>query len=91
MDDATNEVYSALLVEEEGTASTFRALLQVFVRHDLPLSHYFHTAEACSVHHLLGEIAAAGLTRNESAMSPHANHVRLCEQTTSACQRRENQ
>ncbi len=53
MDNATNEIYSALLVEEEGTASTFRALLEVFGRHGLPLSlytdrgsHYFHTAEA---------------------------------------------
>jgi transposase len=53
MDDATNEIYSALLVDEEGTASTFRALLEVFGRHGLPLSlytdrgsHYFHTAEA---------------------------------------------
>jgi hypothetical protein len=53
MDDATNEIYSGLLVEEEGTASTFRALLEVFGRHGLPLSlytdrgsHYFHTAEA---------------------------------------------
>jgi transposase len=53
MDDATSEVYSALLVEEEGTASTFRALLEVFGRHGLPLSlytdrgsHYFYTAEA---------------------------------------------
>ena len=26
MDDATNEIYSAFLVEEEGTGSTFRAL-----------------------------------------------------------------
>ena len=53
MDDATSEIYSALLVEEESTASTFRALLEVFGRHGLPLSlytdrgsHYFHTAEA---------------------------------------------
>ena len=53
MDDATNEIYSALLIEEEGTASTFRALLEVFGRHGLPLSlytdrgsHYFHTADA---------------------------------------------
>ena len=53
MDDATSEVYSAFLVEEEGTASTFRALLEVFGRHGLPLSlytdrgsHYFYTAEA---------------------------------------------
>jgi transposase len=53
MDDATSEIYSAFLVEEEGTDSTFLALLEVFGRHGLPLSlytdrgsHYFHTAEA---------------------------------------------
>jgi transposase len=53
MDDATSEIYSAFLVEEEGTASTFQALLEVIGRHGLPLSlytdrgsHYFHTAEA---------------------------------------------
>lgn len=53
MDDATSEVYSAFLVPEEGTASTFRALLEVFGQHGLPLSlytdrgsHYFTTPEA---------------------------------------------
>ena len=53
MDDATSEIYSAFLVEEEGTDSTFRALLEVFGRHGLPLSlytdrgsHYFYTSEA---------------------------------------------
>ena len=53
LDDATNTIYSAFLVEEEGTASTFRALIEVFGRHGLPLSlytdrgsHYFHTPEA---------------------------------------------
>ncbi|MGB6373244.1 MAG: hypothetical protein WBD78_00700, partial [Methylocella sp.] len=53
MDDATSAIYSAFLVEEEGTASTFRALNEVFGRHGLPLSlytdrgsHYFHTPEA---------------------------------------------
>ena len=53
MDDATNEIYSAFLVEEEGTASTLRALMAVFGAHGLPLalytdrgSHYFHTPEA---------------------------------------------
>jgi transposase len=40
MDDATNEIYSAFLVAEEGTASTFQALLAVFGRHCLPLSLY---------------------------------------------------
>ena len=49
MDDATSEVYSAFLVEEQGTAPTFRALLEVIGRHGLPLSlytdrgsHYFY-------------------------------------------------
>ena len=53
MDDATGEIYSAFLVEEEGTASTFRALKEVFKTHGLPISlytdrggHYFFTPEA---------------------------------------------
>lgn len=53
LDDATSAIYSAFLVEEEGTASTFRALAEVFGRHGLPLSlytdrgsHYFHTTTA---------------------------------------------
>jgi hypothetical protein len=32
MDDATGAIYSAFLTEEEGTASIFRALKEVFVR-----------------------------------------------------------
>ena len=53
MDDATSEIYSAFLVDEEGTASTFRALKQVFRTKGMPsslytdrASHYFHTPEA---------------------------------------------
>jgi transposase len=53
MDDATSLIYSAFLTPEEGTASTFQALLEVFGCHGLPLSlytdrgsHYFHTPEA---------------------------------------------
>jgi transposase len=53
MDDATSAILSAFLVAEEGTASTFRALEEVFGRHGLPLSlytdrgsHYFYTPEA---------------------------------------------
>ncbi len=53
MDDATSEIYSAFLTPEEGTASTFRALAEVFGKHGLPLSlytdrgsHYFTTPEA---------------------------------------------
>jgi hypothetical protein len=53
MDDATSTIYSAFLIEEEGTASTFRACLDVFTAHGLPSSlytdrgsHYFHTPEA---------------------------------------------
>ncbi len=53
LDDATSAIYSAFLVDEEGTASTFRALCEVFGEHGLPLSlytdrgsHYFHTPAA---------------------------------------------
>jgi transposase len=53
MDDATSTIYSAFLTPEEGTASTFRALLEVFGQHGLPLSlytdrgsHYFLTPSA---------------------------------------------
>ncbi len=50
LDDATSAIYSALLVAEEGTASTFAGLLETFTDHGLPCSlytdrgsHYFHT------------------------------------------------
>ena len=52
-DDATGAIYSAFLADEEGTASTFRALQEVFSEHGLPMSlytdrgaHYFHTPKA---------------------------------------------
>ena len=40
MDDATSTIYSAFLVEEEGTASSFRGLLETFTAHGLPSSLY---------------------------------------------------
>jgi transposase len=53
MDDATGAISSAFLVEEEGTASTFRALKEVFSEPGLPMSlytdrgsHYFRTTKA---------------------------------------------
>jgi transposase len=53
LDDATSAIYSAILVPEEGTASTFAGLLEVFTAHGLPCSlytdrgsHYFHTPVA---------------------------------------------
>jgi len=53
MDDATSEVYSLFLVEEEGTSSTFRALREVVEGHGLFCalytdrgSHYFYTPVA---------------------------------------------
>ena len=53
MDDATSTIYSAFLLEEEGTASTFRACLEVFSVQGLPSSlytdrgsHYFFTPKA---------------------------------------------
>lgn len=53
LDDATSAIYSAFLVEEEGTASSFQGLREVVARHGLFCalytdrgSHYFHTPEA---------------------------------------------
>lgn len=52
LDDATSAIYSAFLVDEEGTASTFRGLSEVVARHGLFCSlytdrgsHYFFTPE----------------------------------------------
>jgi transposase len=70
MDDATSAIYSAFLVEEEGTASSFRALHEVFGEHGLPLSlytdrgsHYFLTPEAG------GEIDRSRLTQVGRALA----------------------
>lgn len=53
LDDATSAIYSAFLVEEEGTASSFRGFSEVIARHGLFCalysdrgSHYFHTPKA---------------------------------------------
>jgi transposase len=53
MDDATSAIYSAFLVDQEGTASSFRGLSEVVERHGLFCSfytdrgsHYFVTDEA---------------------------------------------
>ncbi len=53
LDDATSAIYSAFLVDEEGTASSFRGLRDVVERHGLFCavytdrgSHYFHTPKA---------------------------------------------
>ncbi|MER9304951.1 ISNCY family transposase [Mesorhizobium sp. M0496] len=53
MDDATSTLYSAFLVEEEGTASSFQGLLETFAAKGLPSSlytdrgsHYFYTPKA---------------------------------------------
>ena len=53
LDDATGAIYSAFLVEEEGTALTFRGLRDVVERHGFFCalytdrgSHYFHTPKA---------------------------------------------
>jgi len=53
MDDATPAIYSAFLVEEESTMSTFRGLAEVIAAHGLPCalytdraSHYFLTPKA---------------------------------------------
>lgn len=53
MDDATSTIYSAILVAEEGSVSSFLGLAETIAAHGLPCSlytdrgsHYFHTPEA---------------------------------------------
>ena len=53
LDDATSEIYSAFLVEEEGTVSSFLGLIETIAAKGLFCSlytdrgsHYFHTPEA---------------------------------------------
>ena len=70
MDDATSAIYSAFLVEEEGTASSFRGLAEVAGRHGLFCSfytdrgsHYFHTPEAG------GKVSRTALTQVGRALA----------------------
>ena len=53
LDDASSEIYSAILVEEEGTVSSFLGLIETIAEKGLFCSlytdrgsHYFHTPEA---------------------------------------------
>lgn len=53
MDEATSTIHSAVLVDEEGTASSFRGLIEAFSANGLPSSlytdrgsHYFVTLKA---------------------------------------------
>jgi len=65
LDDATSAIYSAFLVEEEGTRSSLRGLAEVIARFGLffmalytdRASHYFHTPQAG------GKISRAQLTQ----------------------------
>lgn len=89
MDDATSEVYSAFLVEEEGTWSSFRGLREVILRHGLFCSlytdrgsHYFYTpatGEAVSKT-VLTEVGRAlrqlGI-RHVGAYSPPLDRLRM--------------
>jgi hypothetical protein len=83
LDDATGAIYSAFLVEEEGTASTFRALKEVFSEYGLPMSlytdrgsHYFRAAKAgeidrgspTEVGRALGQLGVEHI----GAFSPHS-------------------
>jgi transposase len=70
MEDATGALYSAFLVDEEGTASTFRGLGEVVAKHGLFCSlytdrgsHYFFTPEAG------GKVSKTALTQVGRALS----------------------
>lgn len=70
LDDATSEIYSMFLVEEEGTASSFRGLAEVVAARGLFCvlytdrgSHYFHTPSAG------GKVSRSQLTQVGRALS----------------------
>ena len=77
LDDATSAIYSAFLVEEEGTASSLRGLGEVVARHGLFCalysdrgSHYFHTPKAGA------PVAKAALTQVGRALAQlGAEHI----------------
>lgn len=84
LDDATSAIYSAFLVEEEGTASSFRGIGEAIERHGLFCelytdrgSHYFHTPKAGeavskTVRTQVGRALAQLGIRHIAAYSPEA-------------------
>ena len=84
LDDATSAIYSAFLVEEEGTQSSFRGIAEVIERHGLFCelytdrgSHYFHTPKAGeavskTVRTQVGRALAQLGIRHIAAYSPEA-------------------
>jgi hypothetical protein len=84
LDDATSAIYSAFLVEEEGTQSSFRGIGEVIDRHGLFCelytdrgSHYFHTPKAGepvskTVRTQVGRALAQLGIRHIAAYSPEA-------------------
>ena len=84
LDDATSAIYSAFLVEEEGTQSSFRGIGEVIDRHGLFCelytdrgSHYFHTPKAGepvskTVRTQVGRALAQLGIRHIAAYSPQA-------------------
>ena len=76
MDDATSTIYSAFLVDEEGTLSSFCGLVEVSERHGLFMelytdrgSHYFHTPEAG------GKVSKTQLTQVGRALKQLGNSL----------------
>jgi transposase len=84
LDDATSAIYSAFLVEEEGTQSSFRGIAEVIGKHGLFCelytdrgSHYFHTPKAGepvsrTVRTQVGRALAQLGIRHIAAYSPEA-------------------
>ena len=74
MDDATSEIYSAFLVEEEGTASTFRALKQVFTDKGLPSSPLYRPRQPLLPHPRGRRQGRQGSTHPGRPRPPPARH-----------------
>jgi len=77
MEDATSEIYSMFLTDEEGTASSMRGVAEVVARHGLFCSlytdrgsHYFYTPEAG------GPVSRTVLTQFGRALNPASPRLR---------------
>ncbi|QQN65426.1 hypothetical protein JIR23_06580 [Bradyrhizobium diazoefficiens] len=77
LDDATSEIYSMLLVEEEGTASTFRALGEVIGEHSLFCSLYTDRGSHCFYTPKAGEkVSKTTIKATDHELQKHAIFTR---------------
>ena len=83
LDDATSEIYSAFLIEEEGTAPTFRALQEVFTVKGLPGAAAVPCREAHETcNHLTIGVCGVAQVSTSAPFSPRSMVLEMKQSTT---------